>query len=320
MFGESQHRGIVAGVLALIAGCAGNTGHMLAELERQKTPVELADVPFHSQVTDQCGPAALATILNTAEVAVDAETLSPRVYIPGRDGSLQLELLAATRHYGRIPYVLDPHVGALLAELRSGRPVLVLQNLGPRLAPIWHYAVVVGYLPDERQFVLRSGDRMRLLTSSKSFLRTWQRADNWAFVVLRPGDLPARSMARRYLRSVAAFETAGDAASAVSAYRAASAEWPNNELAWLGLGNALYANGELQSARNAYQKVLDLDPGHLIAMNNLSQVHAELGCRDDALAMINSALSEVAADDPMHRYLHRTMQEIRQQGGTVDCR
>ncbi len=157
MFSKWQRLCFVVGALALISGCASNIGNMLAELEQHDGSVELIDVPFHPQVTDQCGPAALATILNSADIPVSPEELRSRVYIPDRKGSLQLELLAATRHYGRIPYVIDPDLNAVLSELQSGRPVLILQNLGPKLMPIWHYAVVVGYLPNAQADAVRQG-------------------------------------------------------------------------------------------------------------------------------------------------------------------
>jgi hypothetical protein len=35
-------------------------------------------------------------------------------------------------------------------QLEAGRPVLVLQNLALKLWPQWHYAVVVGYLPEHQ--------------------------------------------------------------------------------------------------------------------------------------------------------------------------
>jgi tetratricopeptide (TPR) repeat protein len=292
---------------------------MLADLEQHEERIELVDVPFYPQVTDQCGPAALATILNSTDIPVSAEELRPRVHIPGREGSLQLELLAATRHYGRIPYVIDPDVSAILAELQAKRPVLILQNLGPKLMPTWHYAVVVGYLPDEGQFVLRSGDKQRLLVSSRKLIRSWQRGDYWAFVALQPGQLPASSDAQRYLRSVAALEAVGNQSDAVASYRMATKEWPQNDLAWLGLGNALYASGDLRPAREAYQKVLEIEPQHTIAMNNLSQVYGELGCRDDALKTIDSALTLVDAGDPIHRFLTTTKQEVKQSSPSSRC-
>jgi hypothetical protein len=104
--------GVIGSVLALCSGCASNIGNTLAELEQYGESVELTDVPFHPQVTDQCGPAALASILNSSAIPASPEELRSRVYIPEREGSLQLELLGATRHYGRIPYVIDPESGS----------------------------------------------------------------------------------------------------------------------------------------------------------------------------------------------------------------
>ena len=167
-----QQRCLAACILTCVSGCANDIRYMLSDLERQPGDVELIQTPFHPQVTDQCGPSALAAILNSSGVTVTPEALKSRIYIPGRQGSLQIELLAATRGSGRIPYLLDPNISALLGELRAGRPVLVLQNLGSKRAPVWHYAVVVGYLADTRQIVLRSGDQERHITSASRFIRS----------------------------------------------------------------------------------------------------------------------------------------------------
>lgn len=300
----------VVGSLGLLTGCAGSAGRLVAELEDRSRPVELEDVPFHAQVTDQCGPASLATILGYSDIEVTPQELKSRVYIPSREGALQFEMLAATRQYGRIPYTIDASPGALVAELDAGRPVLVLQNLGVSAAPLWHYAVVIGYLPDERQFVLRSGDQPRHRIEARRFVRSWRRGDFWGFVALKPGELPAKADADRYLRAVAAVESTGDAASAAAAYRAASERWPQNRLAWLGLGNASFTLGELQEAAIAYQGALELDPGDAIALNNLAEVYLGQGCRDRALATIEAAMASVEAADPVRAHLLLTRQEI----------
>jgi hypothetical protein len=311
---------VLVSLLGVLAGCAGSAGRLAAPLQDRDVPVELEHVPFFSQVTDQCGPAALATILGASGVIVSPEALRSRVYVPDREGSLQLELLAATRQHGRIPYEIDPTTTALTAELDAGRPVLVLQNLGATVAPLWHYAVVVGYLPGEQQFVLRSGDRQRFLLRAKPFARSWKRAGLWGIVALRPGELPASPEPERYLRAVAAVEATAGAVDIVPAYRAATQRWPEFSLAWLGLGNASYAAGALQGAAAAYRRVLDLNPADAIALNNLAQVYLDQGCRDAALAAIDAAISSVGETHPVRARLLATKGEVLQSGEGSRCR
>ena len=91
-------------------------------VERQS--VYLANTPFFPQQQYQCGPAALATLLNDSGVSVQSEELVSKVYIPEREGSLQIEMMAASRQYQRIPYQIDPTLEAMLDELHANRPVV----------------------------------------------------------------------------------------------------------------------------------------------------------------------------------------------------
>jgi len=297
----------------LLAGCAGNVRVMMADIEQQTDSVELVDTPFYPQTTDQCGPSALATVLNVAGVDVSPMNLKSSIYIPDRQGSLQLELLAATRSHQRIPYTLEPEITAVLVALRSGNPVLVLQNLGMNSRPVWHYAVVVGYLSGEQRFILRSGDQKRYLVKPAKFLRSWRRAGYWAMIALQPGSVPATATPTMYLRALAAFEVTGNSETNVLNYAAAVAKWPKNSLAGLGLGNAYYANGQFELAERAYAEVLRTDPHNAIILNNLAQVYFERGFRKKAEGAIVAALSVATVDSSEYRLALQTQQEISQQ-------
>ena len=148
----------------LVAGCATpplQTERLLKSPAAQQPPVELTAVPFFPQEEFQCGPAALTTVLNWSGTQLTPENLAPQVYLPGRQGSLQVELLAATRRHGRIPYVLRPELETLINEVRAGHPVVVLQNLAFNWYPKWHYAVVVGFDLQNDKIILRSGREQR---------------------------------------------------------------------------------------------------------------------------------------------------------------
>jgi tetratricopeptide (TPR) repeat protein len=270
--------------LLLIAGCATP---QLAALRAQPPAalppsIELAAVPFHPQEDYQCGPAALATVLEHAGVAATPEALVPQVYLPARKGSLQAEMLAATRRHGFAAYVLAPRLEDLLAEVAAGRPVIVLQNLSLPFAPAWHYAVVVGYDLPREEIVLRSGTTRRLATSLATFELTWARGAHWAMLALPAGELPATASEERYLAAAAALERVAPAA-ARRAYTAALGRWPESLVARIGLGNAAYALRDLGAAESAYREATRRHPGAADAWNNLAQTLLELGRRDEAL-------------------------------------
>lgn len=218
---------------------------------------------------------------------VTPETLVPEVYLPQRRGSLQAELIAASRRHERLPYVIEPRLEALVAEVAAGRPVLVLQNVGLPLLPRWHYAVVIG--ASLERVVLRSGRRERLGMSARAFLRTWRRADSWGLVVLRAGEWPARVEPAQWLRSNAALEEVGRFAMARENYALATQRWPDQELAWLALGNAEYRLGNGSAAEAAWRRALALAPGDAVVHNNLAQLLLERGCSTAALEHIEAA-------------------------------
>ena len=171
--------------------------------------------------------------------SVTPQDLTDKVFLPERQGSLQLELIAASRRYGRLPYVLDQEFAALLAEVMAGRPVLVLQNLGLASYPIWHYAVVIGFDPAREALILRSGDRQRLALGTRKFLRSWALADNWAMVVLRPGEFPVGVDETRYLRAIAALEATDQVDTALAFYAPVLSRWPDNTVALFGIGKSI---------------------------------------------------------------------------------
>lgn len=301
-----QRLAVCVGVLAL-GGCAA-PGVPVADMT--SAPLELEDTPFFPQERYQCGPAALATVLSASGVAVAPEALVDEVFLPGRQGSLQAELIAAARRRGRVPYRLPPSQEALAAELAAGRPVLVLQNLGVSAIPRWHYAVVVGMDPVRDAYVLRSGTERRRVTGRGVFLRTWSRSGNWGLVMLGAGELPAGEDPGGYLRALAAVEATGSLALARAGYRAALGRWPGNRLARLGLGNIALAEGQPEAAASHYRALLDGDPDDLVALNNLAEALGRAGRPAEALRYVERALAAAPADHPLRPLLEQTRREL----------
>ncbi|MDO9203516.1 MAG: PA2778 family cysteine peptidase [Hydrogenophaga sp.] len=291
----------LAGVLLcaalLLGGCA--TPPQLAQLERQwpeQLPdrVLLAQVPFHPQDDHLCGPATLAMVAQAAGKSVTPEALTSQVYLPGRQGALQLEMLAAARRQGLVAYPLVPTLQALLTEVASGHPVLVLQNLALPISPMWHYAVVVGFDRERREILLHSGTTARLSMPLSTFEHTWARSDHWAFRVSLPNQLPVTALPDAWASAVAPLERV-DAQAAQTAYTTALGAWPGHRTSLLGLGNTAYALGRREDAAQAFEAATLAHPDFADAWNNLAQVRLELGQLD---AAHHAALTAVALGGP----------------------
>ena len=166
--------------------------------------------------------------------------MTPQVYLPGRQGSLQIELLTATRRAGRIAYRVAEEPQALIAELEAGRPVLVLQNLLTPHVPAWHYAVLTGFDARSNRFFLNSGteaaaaDRRRKISAQLGLGGAL--GDGGAATRRIPRDADPH----RYAEAVTAFEIVASSEAASAAWQAAVEHWPQEPLAYLALGNLAY--------------------------------------------------------------------------------
>jgi len=282
-------------VAVWLVGCAGpnRLATLPAEADAEALParVELTEVAFFPQRRYQCGPAALATVLTDHQPGISAEALVDEVYLPGRQGSLQAELLAATRARGLIAYPLDGSLHSALQELASGRPVLVFQNLGFDWRPYWHYAVLIGFDRDRGTVILRSGTQRRHEIALRVFDRTWARTGRWAFVVAHPSDPPVSAEPLSWVRAALLLEAGGHDEAARSAYSAATRRWERAPLTWLALGNHHHSHGDARSAIDAYLHALAVEPSTHAGWNNLAYLLGRQGCRAAAQRAANCAVS-----------------------------
>lgn len=307
-----ERRALWPAVLFLLSACAGAP----PRVDAPPGAIELSAVPFFAQTEHHCGPAALATMLAAQGIAVTPDQLSPLIYIPGREGTLQAEMISATRRYDRLPLRLEPTPEAVIAALHAGQPVLLLQNLGFRRWPAWHYAVAVGYQPEDTTFVLRSGTEQRLTTGLRRFLQAWDRADRWAFVAVGPDQVPPNATKEAWLAAAAPFESLGRTDVAERAYKAALDRWPSSSLAWQGLANTRYAANDKPAAEAALQKAVELDSASVTARNNLASVLLERGCVTAARAQLD-AIGEVPA--ALAKSVAQTRQDVDSMGARADA-
>ena len=276
-------------VWALVGCATPQTDRLLNAPAALPARAEVAGVPFFPQEKYYCGPAALAMVLNWSGLPVTQEEIGAQVYTPGREGTLQSDVVAAARRNGRLAVPVT-RLPDLAAELAAGHPVVVFQNLGLGWLPVWHYAVAIGYDLTSGDLILHSGLDSRRVMPLRTFERTWARGDHWGLVVLPPEELPVSADQVAVLRAATGLEQAGKSEEAAVAYGAIAERWPDSLEAWIGLGNAAYAAGRLDEAENAFRTATERHPNAGAAWNNLAHVLGQKGRRTEAVAAAQRAV------------------------------
>jgi hypothetical protein len=314
MRASGRHRPPAAWLALAALLCLGGCVSLpQSEALRAATPadlpsqVELTEVPFHRQDDFLCGPAALAMVFNAAGVAGDVKSITPLVYLPGRQGSLQAEMLGATRRSGLLAYTIAPRLEDLLRELAGGTPVVVLVNFSFKSAPVWHYAVVVGYDLGKREVIVRTAGWSRDEWTFGFLEFFWKDSNYWAMLALPPGRLPATAREADYAVAAAALEQAARPREAREAYLALLGRWPDNLAGLIGLGNVEYALKNGAGAERAFRRASEAHPDSAAAFNNLAHVLAEAGRLPEAE---QSARRAVALGGPLLPQSQKTLEAI----------
>jgi tetratricopeptide (TPR) repeat protein len=308
---KRPRRAVAAAAIAalLAAGCASTPlereGRAASGLPRA---VEIREVPFFPQESLQCGPAALAAALGWAGEAVTPEELSGQVFTPALGGTLESALVAGARRHARLVHRIRDE-RELLLELAAGNPVVVLQQRGLEPLPLWHWAVAIGYELDEGVLVMHSGATPARRIGLGRFDRTWSRGGRVGLVVLPPERLAATASEERVLEAAAALEQAGQPVAAARAYASALERWPASFGLRMGLGNSLYAQGDVAGAARAFAAAAEGHPAQAAAQNNLAHALARLGRREDALAAARRAVELGGPDADTYRATLREIQE-----------
>jgi hypothetical protein len=279
-------------VAAFLWGCATppQTRSILGNSPTKSKKVLLSEVPFWPQTRYQCGPAALATVLNTTSVKVEPKQLISQLYIPKKQGALTAEMVATTRQYQRIPVIIKGHLSQIFRQLDSGRPIVVLQNLGLEQLPKWHFAVVIGYDTGEGEFILRSGEIAEWRTPYAVFERTWARGDYWAMIILSPDESPDSADLEQYLKAVVDFEEIGNQEIAKQGYQQVLKLQPQHFTAHMGLGNLAYQRGDYHEAKEQFELTTLYHPEQADAWNNLAYSYVQLKLDEQARQAINKAM------------------------------
>lgn len=226
-------------------------------------------VRFIEQADNFCGPATLAMAMDFAGKPVPVEELASQVFTPGKEGSMQQDMLGGARRQGMLAVQIQG-LPSLLKEIGAGHPVIVFLNLGLSWYPIYHYALVTGYDLAEPAVIMHSGSTPGKTWDMKKFERSWQLGQYWGLVVLPATELSAAASELEHSAAAAGLEALGHIAEAETVYRHILERWPRSFGALIGMGNLAYARGRFEQSVAYLRRAVSAHPESAAAWHNLA--------------------------------------------------
>lgn len=149
----------------------------------------IPNVPFFSQEAYQCGPTALAIVLDywykksAAGKWVTPEEIASRIYSPSARGVLGLDLEIYAKKQGFEARQYAGTVADLRRNVDRGVPSIIFVDYGLSLYEVNHFMVVTGYGKDG--FIINSGKRENQFIPERELEKIWQKNGYWT-LVLKP--------------------------------------------------------------------------------------------------------------------------------------
>lgn len=134
----------------------------------------VSDVPyFPQQARNDCGPAALASLLAYRGIQVSVSEITDAVYTPALKGTLLPDMENYARSLGLSTRSGRGDLALLRHTIDSGRPVLALLETGLWVVSRPHYVVVYGY--DDSGLLAHVGTRAGIYVENGAFLDRWKK-------------------------------------------------------------------------------------------------------------------------------------------------
>lgn len=293
---------LIAGFL-LLAGCQGTPQtDQLANV----TPIGLArehrieNVPFIAQQQYYCGPTTLAEVFGFYGTPVSADEIAPKIFIPEKEGSLQLEMVTATRQYQYLPYQTQGSLTLLMQLVSDDIPVIVFQNLSISWLPQWHYAIVTGFDLPNQTLTLHTGVTKDHEMSFSLFEKTWGRGNYWLLAPVPPQVtsehmVPFTYVSAAYDMLKVAKNNSEQQEQALQFLQSATNQWPSEWLAYFLLGN-FYLDAQPDVAGGWFEKGYEYGKDQKPYLHNYTLALIKTGQQQRARVVLNHALNTFPND------------------------
>ncbi len=141
----------------------------------------ITGVPFHAQEDYQCGPAALASVLNFHGDPVTPEAIAGDIFRPGLRATVTLDLVLYARSRGFPAQWFSGRPEDIVRAVDRNRPLVVMLDYGWNAISKNHFLVLFGYSP--QGVIVHDGRRRDKLIPWNDFLPPWLKAGGWTMAV-----------------------------------------------------------------------------------------------------------------------------------------
>lgn len=140
------------------------------------------NAPFIPQTqSNDCGPAALASVLAFHGQAVPLDEVTRRVFTPVLERTLLPDMENYARALGFSTRSGRGNPAQLRDWINAGTPVILMFNMGGRMFSQGHYVVVYGH--DPGGFLMHIGTRAEMYLPDQALLEGWEPMNRLYLVV-----------------------------------------------------------------------------------------------------------------------------------------
>lgn len=143
----------------------------------------VAGVPLAESPRDECGPAALAAVLQYQGEEVTAADIGREIDLPGYHGAINLDLLLWARRRGFEAWAGEGSTYALQQAIGRELPVICMVRRRGPIADRNHFVVVRGYDNARQVWFMDAGNGSEEAVSASDFACDWGECGRWMLVV-----------------------------------------------------------------------------------------------------------------------------------------
>ncbi len=151
------------------------------DASRASTRHLIEGIPFFKQDAHQCGPAAMASVLNYRGIDVSPEEIIKAIYSKGALGTLDFDMVLYAERRGLKADKYRGTLENLQQNIDLSNPLIALVDYGFLNYRRDHFMVVLGY--DENHIYVNSGTEPFVAVSNDEFIRIWKRTNFWTLLI-----------------------------------------------------------------------------------------------------------------------------------------